>query len=279
MTLIAIGFLIVSFLTPLHGDDYNYHFIFSPDEIRAVNPWPRFMSFYTDNFSGVARLIPHLFVGFFTDITGKQVFNLFSTVGFVLLCFLLGRTVTADKTLRLPLALLSATLLWFVIPGIFEACLWMAGACNYLFVAVIILLFYGALTSKDNGRSPWWSLLLWAMFGFITGWTNEGFTVGLSAGCGLYYIILHRDMLTPKRIAMIAGLFLGTLLLCTTPFNLYRFMLGHPGGTSILGSIAKVAVSISQMTNARISILLIIIAIGGGDTSFNTQASVPEIYR
>lgn len=261
LTLIAIGFLIVSFFTPLHGDDYNYSFINSPAEIRAINPWPGFMSAYTDNFAGVARLVPHLLVGLFTDITGKQIFNLFSTAGFILLCFLLARNATADRTLRLPLALLAATLIWFVIPGIFEACLWMAGACNYLFVTVIILLFYHALTSDSHGRSPWWSLPLWVLFGFATGWTNEGFTVGLSAGCGLYYILLHRDQLTPRRIAMLGGLFAGTLLICLTPFNLYRFMLGHSGGTSLLGSVSKIALAVSGMTNIRISFLLIIMTI------------------
>ncbi len=125
LLLIAIGFFIVSHFTPLHADDYNYHFINSPEEIRNVNPWPGFMSFYTDNFAGVARIVPHMFVALFTDITGKGTFNIFSTVGFILLCYLLAAVATPDKRLRLPVTLLAAALIWFAIPGVFEACLWM----------------------------------------------------------------------------------------------------------------------------------------------------------
>lgn len=256
---IAIGFFIVSHYTPLYGDDYNYHFINSPEEIRSVNPWPGFMSFYTDNFAGVARIVPHMFVALFTDITGKGIFNIFSTVGFILLCYLLATVATPDKKLRLPVTLLAATLIWFAIPGVFEACLWMAGACNYLFVAIIILIFYRAITSDSSHVTPLWSLPLWFAFGFLTGWTNEGFTTGLSAGCALHYIVLRRDKLNTRRIAMLSGLLTGTLLLCLTPFNLYRFMTGHNGDTSLLSSFMSIFSSMAAMTNIRIALLLVIV--------------------
>lgn len=125
LLLIAIGFFLVSRFTPLYGDDYNYHFINSPEEIRSVNPWPGFMSFYTDNFAGVARIVPHMFVALFTDITGKGIFNIFSTVGFILLCYLLAAVATPDKKLRLPVTLLAAALIWFVYrESLRHACGW-----------------------------------------------------------------------------------------------------------------------------------------------------------
>lgn len=259
LLLIAIGFFLVSRFTPLYGDDYNYHFINSPEEIRSVNPWPGFMSFYTDNFAGVARIVPHMFVAFFTDITGKGIFNIFSTVGFILLCYLLAAVATPDKKLRLPVTLLAAALIWFAIPGVFEACLWMAGACNYLFVAIIILIFYRAIISDSPHVIPLWNLPLWFVFGFLTGWTNEGFTTGLSAGCAVYYIVLRRDKLNTRRIAMLSGLLTGTLLLCLTPFNLYRFMTGHNGDTSLLSSFMSIFSSMAAMTNIRIALLLVIV--------------------
>ena len=261
LLLIAIGFFIVSHFTPLHADDYNYHFINSPEEIRSVNPWPGLMSFYTDNFAGVARIVPHMFVALFTDITGKGIFNIFSTVGFILLCYLLAAIAVPDKKLRLPVTLLAAALIWFAIPGVFEACLWMAGACNYLFVAIIILLFYRSITSDRPKTVPKWSLPLWFVFGFLTGWTNEGFTTGLSAGCALYYIVLRRDMLDGRRIAMLSGLMAGTLLLCLTPFNLYRFTVSHNSGITLLSSLTGMVTSLAAMTNIRIAFLLVIVAV------------------
>ena len=261
LLLIAIGFFIVSHFTPLHTDDYNYHFINSPEEIRNVNPWPGFMSFYTDNFAGVARIVPHMFVALFSDITGKGIFNIFSTVGFILLCYLLAAVATPDKRLRLPVTLLAATLIWFAIPGVFEACLWMAGACNYLFVAIIILAFYRSITSDSPCVNPLWSLPLWFAFGFLTGWTNEGFTTGLSAGCALHYIVLRRDKLNARRIAMLSGLLAGTMLICLTPFNLYRFIIGHSGDFSLHASLMSIFTSLSSMTNIRIAFLLVIMAV------------------
>lgn len=279
LLLIAIGFFLVSRFTPLYGDDYNYHFINSPEEIRSVNPWPGFMSFYTDNFAGVARIVPHMFVAFFTDITGKGIFNIFSTVGFILLCYLLAAVATPDKKLRLPVTLLAAALIWFAIPGVFEACLWMAGACNYLFVAIIILIFYRAIISDSPHVIPLWSLPLWFAFGFLTGWTNEGFTTGLSAGCAVYYIVLRRDKLNTRRIAMLSGLLTGTLLLCLTPFNLYRFMTGHNGDATLHSSLISIFSSLAAMTNIRIALLLIIMAVGLKISRHVTKAEARDFMK
>lgn len=259
LALIAIGFYIVSRFTALHADDFNYSFINSPEDLRDFNPIWSFFSVYTDNFAGVGRFIPHIMVAFFTDITGKAIFNIFSTIGFITFCYLISTIASNDRHTRLSLTLLSASITWLTMPGFFEGFLWMAGACNYLFVAIIVLLFYRALQSDTQHRAAWWSLPLWFMFGFITGWTNEGFIVGLSGATGIYYIFLHPGRLNRRRISMLSGLWLGTICLCLTPFNLSRFLAGHSAPKSIMQIVSQLGNSVLALDNIYVSFLLLVV--------------------
>jgi len=261
LALIAIGFYIVSRFTALHGDDFNYYLINSPEELRNISPFWNYFSIYTDNFAGVGRFIPHLIVAFFTEITGKAIFNIFSTIGFIVLCYIIAGFANADKKLRIYLTIIAASVTWLAIPGFFEAYLWMAGACNYLFVAIIVLLFYRALQSDTQHKAKWWSVPLWFVFGFITGWTNEGFIVGLSVATGIYYIFLHPGLLNRRRISMLSGLWLGTICLCLTPFNLNRFLAGHSAHRSLFEIISQLLNSILALNNIYISFILIAIVV------------------
>lgn len=258
--LVVIGFYIVSSLTSLHLDDFNYKFIFAPEDLREVSQlWPHF-SWYTDYFSGVSRFIPHLLVGFFTDITGKTVFNIFSTAAFIMLCYIISAIATENRATRISLMLMTAALIWFVVRGFFEGFLWMAGVCNYMFVAVIVLYFYRCLTSDLRVHRGLLWLPLYFVFGFITGWTNEGFIIGLSGATFIYYILLHRGLLDSRRIALLSGLWSGTLCLCLTPFNIFRFMLGHKDVTDMSGNIKNILSAVLSLDDIHTSFLLVSIA-------------------
>lgn len=188
IAIIGIGFYIVVSNTPLYEDDYYFVFFNSPEEIRNSGLGWSFIPGYVENFSGVARFIPHLFVAFFGLVVGKAIFNIVAAVGFVLLCFLISRIATNNKFKILPLMLCVAAVFWFIIPGFFQACLWMSGACNYLFVALLILSFYLLLVSPKLTKVKLWALPLLFIFGFVVGWTNEGFVVGLAVGLFIYII-------------------------------------------------------------------------------------------
>lgn len=261
LVFITIGVFIVSYFTPLHGDDFNYSFICSPEEMRDVSPFWNYFDFYTDNFAGVGRFIPHLIVAFFTDFTGKGIFNIFSTIGYILLCYIISTIASNNQSTRVFLTIIAATLIWLIIPGFFEAFLWMAGACNYLFIAIILLLFYRFLTSESNPSLKWYQIPLWFVLGFITGWSNEGFIIGLSGATGIYYLFIHPRELKHRRIFMLAGLWLGTICLCLTPFNLYRFLSGHSGQTGVIQIVSNVANAILNLTDIRISFLLAFVLI------------------
>lgn len=257
--LTAVAFYILSCNTPLYVDDYFFDFFAAPDNLKNLPGYEPF-AFYTDHFAGVSRFIPHLAVASFTVLTGKWLFNILSALGYILLCWLIARTVSDDHTRRLPLMAISAALLWFVIPGFFQAVMWMSGACNYLLVAIIVLVYYRLFTSANQKPVRWWAGPLWFLFGFITGWTNEGFIVGLVAGCTLY-LLLNRHEFRGRRVFLYGGLLCGAIPLCLSPLNISRFIEGHSEPFSIMGTLVTIAQSVIALTDIRITFLLLALVI------------------
>lgn len=254
---ITIGFYIVAKFTPLAIDDFNYVFFNSPVELQHFAPWPGVLGVYTEYFSGVGRFIPHLLVELFTELTGKSIFNFFNTAAFIFLPWIIARIVCPDKKNISNVALLTIAIIWFFMPGIFQACIWMAGTCNFLFVACIITVFYYKLTSESSAPPKFWNPPLWFILGFITGWSNEGFSIGLCVG-SIIFFITHRKLLTIKKICLTGGMVTGTVFLCLTPFNLFRFISGQENIQSFHEAIMAVGQSLIAMKNLRISFILII---------------------
>lgn len=226
LLLIGLCFYLVVSNTPLYVDDYHFLFFTNVMDLSGLPSVYGHLEFYTDRFSGVARFVPHLLVAAFSLILGKSLFNFFASAGFLFLSFLIARVVVSDRWKLPVMTIVAAVVMWFVIPGFFQACLWMSGACNYLFAISIVLVFYLLLRS-DRFSSRGWTLPLWALAGFIAGWTNEGFVTGLAVGLFVHYFLLDRSGLDPRRCVMLAGFFLGVLCLCLAPYNVNRFLSGN----------------------------------------------------
>ena len=257
----AAAFYMLSAQTQFYIYDYCYVFRHAPDHLKHIPGYEAF-SFYTDHFAGVSRFVPHLLVWAAHHI-GKGLFAVAATASFLLLAVLIVRAGCPVRGRLLPLSVLSAALMWFVMPGFFEGFLWMSGACNYLFPAVLTIAFY-ILFSRDshNTISSYDYIflpLLW-LFGFIAGWTNEGFVVGMAAGCILFFIV-RRDLITRRRIALLCGYICGAIPLCLSPLNTARLFDSHKDCTGLYDHIHAFAVSVYSMTNAPLSITLAILAV------------------
>ncbi len=249
-----ICFYFVVSNTPLYEDDFYFVFFSTPDDVNWYPYTQWFPSAYTERFSGVSRFVPHLMVALFDSVLSKTVFNLLASCSFMFLCYLMASTATDDKAKVPPLMILSAFLLWFVVPGFFQACLWKSGVCNYLFVGVLILLFYRSVTSVTHGRTSVFQCLLWALFGFVAGWTNEGFVVGLGAGLIAYFVSDFRK-LDRRKCSMLIGFFAGAACLCLSPLNIYRFF--HYNDVSgVVSSALSFLRSFIAMTDVRITLVL-----------------------
>lgn len=247
---IALAFYMLMVFTPLFSDDWNYYLIFGTQQ-RIESLRDIFVSQYIHYFQNNGRFVPHFFVQLFDGLLGKDLFNIVNTLVFIVFILLLLRNNGKTKWRLLPILL---ALILLLMPGFNNEFLWMSGACNYLWVAVLILLFY-RLMSRDKIDSRYSPLLF--LFGIVCGWTNEALIVGFLAGC-LFYYSVHWKELTQHRVVLFGGLIIGTLFLVFAPGSINRFLASKESVTSFKGVIHQLFSSLLAMGNLRLLPVLIL---------------------
>ena len=260
--IIAILFGVYVNYTPYYMDDYTYKFFNAPDELCQYYVDIPLVSYYTDNFGGVSRFVPHLIIGIF-HLLGKTMYDILSGIIFVLFGLTSARLATNDRKKFLPLAMISCGILFVIVNGFFQVSVWMSGAPNYIYPAILVSLFIILLkTGREIVKNRILNFLLLFLFGMVTGWTNEGFIIGLTGSCLIYYGFIKRNEVNMNRLILISGLFIGCCCLSLTPFNVSRFMAGH-GDLSVGTFIHQLLSSILYLNNLRILPFLVIIMIIG----------------
>lgn len=212
----------LSLLTPLYSDDYTYYFFNARSYPAELEKWYEPFDFYTSRFSSVSRFVPHLLVGLFTLVVPRWVLALSIGLSGGALCYMTSLyAVGRERPLRAAMGLIAMGLLWFVTPGFFQACLWRSGACNYLFVSLLAVGYILLLRRARRGVS-WALAAAFFIFGFLTGWSNEGFAVAL--GGAMFFLALKRKLrLSRGEWCLAAGLWCGLVPLVFSPFNIWRF--------------------------------------------------------
>lgn len=247
---IFIAFYALMVFTPLFSDDWNYCLIFGTSQ-RISSLSDVFVSQYHHYFLNNGRLIPHFFVQSFDGLWGKSLFNIMNTFVFLLFIILLLRVHNETRWRYLPIVLACILLLF---PGFNNAFLWMSGACNYLWVAVLLLVFC-RLMERDTFKKRYYPLLF--LFGVMCGWTNEALIIGFAAGLFCYYLV-HRKELTPHRVILFCGLILGALFLTLAPGSIHRFLEGKVTAFSVSGAVHQLIASLLAMKNLRLLPLLLL---------------------
>ena len=247
---LGLAFYALMVFTPLFSDDWNYYLIFGTKQ-RISSLSDVFVSQYHHYFLNNGRFIPHFFVQSFDGLWGKSLFNITNTGVFLLFIILLLRVHNEIRWSYLPLVMACILLL---IPGFNNALLWMSGACNYLWVAVLLLVFC-RLMERDTFKKRCFPLLF--LFGVICGWTNEALILGFAAGLFCYFIV-HRKELTPHRLILFCGLVLGALFLTLAPGSIHRFLEGKATAFSVSGAVHQLIASLLAMKNLRLLPLLLL---------------------
>lgn len=248
---IGIVFYMLMVFSPLFSDDWNYYLIFGTQQ-RIESLRDIFVSQYTHYFQNNGRFVPHFFVQLFDGLLGKGLFNIVNTLVFVVFILLLLRDHGKTEWRLLPVLL---ALILLLMPGFNNAFLWMSGACNYLWVAVLVLLF-DQLMKRDIIDSRYTPLLF--LFGIVCGWTNEALIIGFLAGCLCFYSV-HRKELTLHRTVLFGGLSVGALFLIFAPGSIHRFTVGKEGISSLSGIVHQLFSSLIAMDNLRLLPLLLVI--------------------
>ena len=223
IVILAIGCIIycLNVFTPLFCDDWHYAFIFGThDRISSLNDI--FISQYSHYFSFNGRYIVHSIVQLFDGILGKQVFNVCNTLMFITFLLALTLIVPNRKGNTFKIVSLAFILVFLMMAGFKYDFLWMSGSVNYLWVATAMLVFHHFLEKESV---PGWAYAPLALLGFICGWSNEAFVVGLGAAYFVFFIT-HRHLLTGHRRSMLIAFYLGACLLVFAPGSVHRALYG-----------------------------------------------------
>ena len=238
LLLVCFGIVtLMTYWTPMFSDDWHYGFIYEKEgklmqrPIQTVSDLIESLHnyyLYKDGGRCVANGTAMVFLAFL----GHKAFAVCNGVMFTLLLHLFCLNFAGKRENYFTMASVVLTSVVILLPRFELACLWLDGSCNYLWCAVLILLF-NYLLNRDI-KKRWWPLLF--VYGIIAGDTNEGIMIGLSVGYAVYYLS-HFRLLTAQRWVMLIGLAVGVAILVFSPGVWHRATVqGTTGGTSSLFS-------------------------------------------
>lgn len=258
LLIVACIFYAMNCYTPLYSDDWHYNFIYGTN--KDINSFYDILySQYIHYFQVNGRFIPHVFVQLFDGILGKQMFNVINTFVFVAYLCLLSYTIQPNNVLCYKLVSF-ILFLTFLLTGFSNSLLWMSGACNYLWVAVLLLLF-NLLFNKNIVNKLLLPILFF--FGIICGWTNEALVVGLGVGYFIY-LIYNRKKVSISQIVLLLGFYLGALMLVFSPGSINRASLSAGDVFSVWETFKSYLSALIAMNNLRIMFLLLLLLFIGG---------------
>ncbi len=232
-------FLIRNLLLPLVSDDYSYAFIWNGEgggniAYGITGDFQRVTSFYdiavsqwSHYFTWGGRTVAHCLIQFFVWI-GKPFFDIANTLIFVLLILLIHWLAKS------PISKISVIwillMIWICVPEWVSTMLWLTGACNYLWMAVLQLLFLLPHVKSFFGEEIKFNcslLILYIALSFLAGWSNEagGFAV-LFFVSAIIILQKRQKNLQSWQIAGLAAFLIGYAFLMLAPGNFARAATG-----------------------------------------------------
>lgn len=228
-------------LTPLmYGDDYVYSFIWTgqsiylplPETVERISGFSDiFVSQWKHYFTWGGRAPAHLLAQLFLW-QDKQLFNFFNSIVFVLLVLEIYWISNRGKVTLININLLTLYMIFFIIwsftvnfAGVF---LWVTGACNYLWMLVLLLSFLILYVRKYYGLNisnthPDLTKYLAVVWGIAAGWTNENTVCWLILVLGMWLFKNRKKADMEKWLWYgLAGLCIGYMLLLLAPGNIKR---------------------------------------------------------
>ncbi|WP_260203339.1 DUF3329 domain-containing protein [Lactiplantibacillus plantarum] len=162
------------------GDDFLYHFQYNGEwpstHTRVIkNPWDLLVSIYVHTKSWNGRFVADAFIQLAMQFS-KNIFNVINSFMFVVTGLLINMFVE-KKIVNVQVSFLALTylLMALLIPDFGHSMLWMSGACNYLWLTPIYLVFLLPFRweAKDSRfKSPYFTISM-VILGFLSGATNE----------------------------------------------------------------------------------------------------------
>ena len=235
--LLIIGslFYLMNMYTPICGDDYLYSFYLTPVAAKSffegasIGFEQKISSFtdvifsqYNHYFYVNGRTIPHILEQSFAGLWGENCFNLINVFAFLLLNMLVIWISGKRNLTKFGYWVAAVFFIWFLLPCPVDLFLLMSGALNYTWSAVLCLAFLLVYTKvRQMEKVNWGVAFLLFLLGVISGWTHESLVI-------IYCVQYNKRKPKSPEIALVAGFWLGTLLLCLSPAARGRASFDHP---------------------------------------------------
>ena len=233
LALVAVMMYLLNRFTPLFCDDWHYAFVFGTPHTPIQSVGDILVSQWNHYFVFNGRFVPHFFVQLFDGILGKDAFNVINALLFALFLYVLAVVTSRDRKQYYKIRSVAFILVFLLMTGFKYVFLWMSGACNYLWMAVLLLFFHHLMERNDIPAR--YNVVL-ILFGFICGWTNEAIVLGLGGAYFLYYAF-HRKQLTVTRTYLLVGLYVGMLFVVFSPASINRALVSSARQFSLVDRI------------------------------------------
>ena len=184
--------LLLNFLTHYYADDYAYMYNFQTGE-RIQNFFDIFPSIYRHYFIMNGRLTAHFFAQLFLMMP-KFVFNIVNALMFLAMLLLIDKLSNREKRVNCLLFALSFCAIWVFQPAFGQVNLWLDGSVNYLWSAVVALLFLVPYASRLEGGLPLsaaWQKALFVLFCFFAGGYSENTSAAIIAVSFLLLLLIR----------------------------------------------------------------------------------------
>lgn len=264
LLIVTVLYFVINWLTPLWCDDLDYgHAGHTLGDIahREVH----------DYFHANGRIFSHTLVQLFAGIIGKPLFNLLNPVMTMIMVALLP--VVAGEELKVGtnkwrwvfLISLSLLLVWFVLPDQYITMFMIAGSSNYIWAAVLNLLFVCVFTqhlTKGQVLKVWqWVCVI--LLSFFAGAWMEMYSIALAPALFLY-LLLHRKNANKQLIIAFVCYAMGTAIVVFAPGNFERqgqSVGGHPAFVTWVVTQLELAIRFKLIRVWLLSLALLIIEV------------------
>lgn len=220
---IGIAFFVLNVLTPEYLDDFVYKFMFSKDGVDMNHPINNvgqiLLSQYNHYFAWNGRFVVHSIVQLFTGLLGKDLFNLFNTIVFLLFSCTLAYMQGGLKASNICFGCACVFLLF---PSFRDTVIWQDGSVNYLWSAFFVLLFLLIIQKWGESFHTVGMIFLISLYGLLVGATQEGITFPLVLSLWVYVVVYRKTLRYRSILLPLLFFTVGSFFCAFSPATLSR---------------------------------------------------------
>jgi len=225
--ILFISFILICFLNwlyPLNADDWGYFPAIRTDVSNIF--LDIFHRQYNQYLTWGGRSVVHSIAHFLLWM-GSPANDIVNSLAYIAYLFLIYSICNKGRRVNPQLFLILSLVLWFVLPTFNSTVLWIVGSANYLWGALIVILFmypYYSYYISEKHKSGILHVCIFFFTGIIAGWTNENMVVALGFFIlGIFYLLRRNNRRIPAwAVSGLIGVCIGGIVMLLAPGNYIR---------------------------------------------------------